>query len=255
MADNSEDEVQGKKERSPSFPFISLKKAIDRAEAFANSHGKAAARLVAVGPTWGYAEKSSGLLQTVAALKQYGLIEDFGSGAERKVQLTELAWRILKDMRPGAREQAIGEAVLKPRLMQEYIAHWIPDRPSDAHCISELTLDRGFTEASAKAFLKVFDENASFANLKNSDSLSPSLENEETIPAFHKQDTGKDMQQRYAPQSISPVVGPNRAIFPLAEGTAILELPIGLSQESKEDLEAWFDLMLKRASRPAKTEE
>ena len=169
MSDDQGLEVRGKKDRSPSFPFISLPKALDRAEALNSAHRREAARLVAVGQTWGYAPKSSGLLQTVAALKQFGLLEDLGSGDDRKVMLTDLARRVLIDTRPGAREQAIREAARRPRLIAEYLLRWVPERPSDSHCLSELHLDRGFTAEAARLFLKVFDETVSFAHLAEDD--------------------------------------------------------------------------------------
>ena len=92
---------------------------------------------------------------------------------------TRLAGMFFKDARPGAKETAIREAALKPRLIAEYVQQWLPDRPSDAHCLSELQLDRGFSEVAAKLFLRVFDDTISYANLKNSDNLSPVLEQEE----------------------------------------------------------------------------
>lgn len=154
-----------KHERSPSFPFISLKKAIERADALHAAHKREAARLVTVAPTWSFGAKSSGLLQTVAALKQFGLVEDLGSGEDRKIQITDLARRILSDSRPGAREKAIKEAAGLPKVIAEYLPKWVPDRPSDAHCISELHLDRGFTPESARTFLKIFDETVAYAGL------------------------------------------------------------------------------------------
>ncbi|MGA9795825.1 MAG: hypothetical protein WBQ17_09850 [Rhizomicrobium sp.] len=167
-----------KKERSPSFPFIPLEKAVWRAGALLEAHKREPARLASVATTWGYAPKSSGLQQTVAALKQYGLVEDTGSGEDRKIGVTELARRILVDQRPGAKEGAIKEAAIMPRLIGEYIQRWVPDRPSDAHCVSELELDRGFNAEGAKLFLRVFDETVAFANLGSSDSLSESQLNE-----------------------------------------------------------------------------
>jgi hypothetical protein len=178
MTDEQATADKARKERSPSFPFISLKKAVERAEEMAAAHKRSPARLPVVGETWGYGAKSSGLLQTVAALKAFGLIEDIGGGADRRIQVSDLGWRILSDARPGAKEQAIREAAIKPRLIAEYTAHWVPERPSDSHCISELHLDRGFTQEAAKLFLRVFDETVSYANLSEDDKLSPSLPQE-----------------------------------------------------------------------------
>ncbi|MCK1532846.1 MULTISPECIES: hypothetical protein [unclassified Bradyrhizobium] len=178
MTDEQATADKVRKERSPSFPFISLKRAVERAQEMAEAHRRSPSRLPTVGETWGYGAKSSGLLQTVAAMKAFGLIEDMGGGNDRRIQVSDLAWRILHDARPNAKEQAIREAAVKPRLIAEYAGQWIPERPSDSHCLSELQLDRGFTADAAKLFLRVFDETVSFANLKEGDSLSPSFQQE-----------------------------------------------------------------------------
>jgi hypothetical protein len=168
MAD-AVNEERTKFERSPSFPFISLRKAVQRAQAFFDSHRKEPTRLTALASTWAYSPSSSGLLQTIAAMKQFGLLEDSGSGVDRKLQISDLARTILADLRPGAKEGAIAEAAQKPKIIAEYLPKWVPNRPSDAHCVSELVFDRGFAEIGAKAFLKVFDDTIAYARLGESD--------------------------------------------------------------------------------------
>jgi hypothetical protein len=166
VTDDQPDLERARKERSPSFPFISLERAIERLKEMADAHKRNPARMFTVGRAWGYGPRSSGLLQTVAALKAFGLTEDLGARPERRIQISDLGWRILQDARPGAREAAIREAAVSPRLIAEYAGKWIPDRPSDAHCLSELQLDRGFTETAANSFLRVFDETVGYANLR-----------------------------------------------------------------------------------------
>jgi hypothetical protein len=166
---SDQEEGRGKVERSPSYPFISLRKAVERADALYGNHRREPTRVVALAETWGYSPASSGLQQTVAAMKQYGLVEEVGSGGDRKVQITDLARRILSDLRPGVKEQAITEAAKRPKIIAEYLPKWLPERPSDAHCISELVFDRGFGQPAAKVFLKVFDETVAYAHLRQSD--------------------------------------------------------------------------------------
>jgi hypothetical protein len=253
-------EDRARKERSPSFPFIPLNKAIERARAVAEAHKRSPARLTVVGDTWGYGPKSSGLIQTFAALKAYGLMEDIGRGEDRRIQLTDLAWRILHDTREGARNQALREAAIRPRLISEYAQHWLPERPSDNHCISELHLDRGFTTEAAKLFLRVFDETAAFANLTNSDKMSDDLGAREmpseqvTYPV--ESHSGGAIEIRPA-APVAPavtrrptfyggggeIISP-RATLPLPEGIAALEIPQGLTRRSFEALRAWVDLMV-----------
>jgi hypothetical protein len=180
MSDTITSEDRARRERSPSFPFIPLGKAIDRARAIAEAHNRSPTGLAALGKALGYAPKSSGLLQTVAALRAYGLTEDVGRGEDRRIRLSDLAWRILHETREEVRKKALREAALRPRPIAEYAAKWLPSRPSDNHCLSELHLDRGFGTEAAKLFLRVFDETAIFANLGTRDSLSETLE--EPVP-------------------------------------------------------------------------
>ena len=161
--------------RSPSFPFIPLGKAIVRARSIAERHGRDPVSLTAAGETWRYAPKSSGLLQTFAALRAYGLIEDVGRAEERRIQLSDLGWRILHDTRSDARQEAIREAAIRPRSIAEYAHKWLPSRPSDDECISELHLDRGFSPQAAKQYLKVFDQTAVLADLAPTDKRSYNL--------------------------------------------------------------------------------
>lgn len=180
---DADDDAKPRKERSPSFPFISLPRAIARAESLYGGHRREPTRLPALAQTWGYSPTSSGLQQTVAALKQFGLLDEEGSGPDRKVQVSELARRILVDLRPGAREEAVREAAEQPKLFAEYLPRWLPQRPSDAHCISELHFDRGFNESAAKQFLRVFDETVAFAGLRDRDTITDSDSSSEPVSA------------------------------------------------------------------------
>jgi hypothetical protein len=51
-----------------------------------------------------------------------------------------------------------------------------------------------------------------------------------------------------------PKPGTERAEFPLPEGVARLEFPASLSTASYEDMEAWLELVLRRAKRSVKDE-
>ena len=152
--------------RSPGFPFISLGKAIERARSIAEGYQRQPVSLAAAGETWGYAP------QTFAALRAYGLIEDVGRAEERSIRLSDLGWRILHDARAHARQEAIREAAIRPKSIAEYARKWLPSRPCDDECISELHLDRGFSPQAAKQYLKVFDQTAVLADLARPDKLS-----------------------------------------------------------------------------------
>jgi len=283
MSDIDDFEDRAKKERSPSYPFISLARAIERVQAFSEAHRRSPTRLAAVADTWRYAQSSSGLLQTISALRAFGLLEDIGKGTDRKIQLTDLAQRILHDERPGARGAAVREAALRPKLFAEYAEKWLPSRPSDSHCLSELRLDRGFTEAAAKMFLKSFDETFDFADLGPRDGLSGSspsnLKDESEVSAVDVPPMGALVRVGPAQYATGPTgpsgpsslpfgstgptgpTGPSgpqsrpaayqspRATLPLPEGIAALEIPSGLSRKSFEALKSWTEMMVSLAEK------
>jgi hypothetical protein len=152
-----------KKERSPNFPFITLTRAMDKIRPIFDAAKRHETRMGDLADALGSGAKSSGTLQTVSALVSYGLLDDNGSGETRKFKVTDLAFKALEDQRPGAREAALAEAAMKPKLLAEYADLWKDGRPSDAICISVLRIDGGFTEDGAKTFLKVFDDAIGYA--------------------------------------------------------------------------------------------
>ena len=158
-----------KRDRSPNFPNIGLTKAVERLRALFGRARRHEVRLADVASAWRWAPKSSAVLQTVAALLAYGLLEDSGTGDARKVKISDLGWRILEDERPGVREASLAEAALKPKLIAELADHWKDGRVDDTICISELKFERGFNDDSAKRFLAVFDDTIQYAKRKNSD--------------------------------------------------------------------------------------
>lgn len=229
-----------KKERSPSFPFISLRKAVERARAMHDRYKREPARVIVVGSVWGLGAKSSGLLQTVAALKQYGLLDDSGSKEDRRIALTPLALRILIDTRPGQREDGLREAALKPRLFNE-LQRWASHRLPDDHLMSELRFDRNFTEEAAKTFIRVFFDTMEFAGV--GEDYEPEPLNElhpvescdsdsetETAPNDHKTiiDQVRNLQPSPAPAWYQPPIVPDA---PLAERIKI-QLSVGAIEVS-----------------------
>lgn len=163
----SKRKVQG---RSPPFPFIPLEKAIERARQLGEySRGHPVRMLSAVNGAWGYNAKSSGGIQTVAALKAFGLITDAGSGDDRKIALSEDAVRLQRNPPAQVIKEILWTAALRPKVIEEYYHKWGTDRPPDEECRWNLIDERGFTPEAAKTFLAVYDATLAFAGLLNSD--------------------------------------------------------------------------------------
>jgi hypothetical protein len=169
-----EDQETRKKDRSPNFPFISLEAAIERCKAFYEEERRGAAPVPRVAKHWKYSASSSGLIQTIAALKSYGLMVDEGSGAERKLRLTEMALRILLDNRPDSTERVelIKRAALNPSVSSDVHGNWTDGLPSDDTLNHSLIFERSFAPQNAARAVRILKENQRFAMLTRSDGLS-----------------------------------------------------------------------------------
>lgn len=174
MAEKEATAGNGKKTRvrSPQFPFIKLEDALKRARKLYDEEKRHAAALATVADHFGSTVKSSGFLQTIAALKQYKLVDDEEAGAARKVKVSSLAIRILLDQREDGRERekAIKEAALSPKLFREFWSKWGVQQPSANTFRTELTIERDFNEGAADDFIKVYRDTIAFAKLAESDS-------------------------------------------------------------------------------------
>jgi hypothetical protein len=159
--------------RSPEFPFVPLNEAIPKVQQLINANQRHAARIKTLAPLWGYSPASSSFLRIVAALRSFGLVEESGSGDDRKIAVSDLGMKIVSDTRPGARAAAIQKAFESCTTLNEYHQKWGNQRPSDSACISELTLDNGFTPTAARKFISVYDDSVTFAEANGNDGGQP----------------------------------------------------------------------------------
>lgn len=184
MADTESTETN-KRFRSPPYPAIPLGKAIERAKQL---YGKALHHPVGVSVLadgWKYGPKSSGLWATAAALIQYGLLKDEGSGDKRKFTLTEIALRVVRDPNPESekRLEIIKRCAVAPKIFYElWSSFGNAQSLSDIVFKSHLTVDRSdhglapYSDAAADDVIKVYKETIAFAKLGDSDTVSPTGE-------------------------------------------------------------------------------
>ena len=161
------------KDRSPNFPFISLVRAVQRAEQIFNKEKRGLAPYSVIATHWDYSPTSSGALQTAAALKSYGLIEEEGSGASRKLRLSDMALRIILDKREDGSERLsyLRRAALMPPVAME-ISKKFADGFSDANLNHYLVVERGFSQANAIKVVEIIKHNQKFVGSSPQDSKS-----------------------------------------------------------------------------------
>lgn len=252
------DEQASKRDRSPKFPYIGLSKALERIEILYDKVKRYDARVADIATDWKLSPKSSSTDRTVAALQSFGLVEDSGSGENRKIKLTELGARILADRRPGVREGLLAEAAIKPPAIADYARRWEGGRPDEAHALSQLQFEGGFTPDAARLFLRVYDETIRFTSAGRDDNFVDSETDTEREPDDIPEDRSRhdrDDAPVERPKRREVKVGMKEDVFSLVEGDVTFQWPASLSADSYQDLEDWTKLMLRKIKRSIGSDE
>jgi hypothetical protein len=169
----AEQEHKRKRDRSPSYPGIHLKEAVEKAETLYRQEGKHKAPIRVILEHWGYQPKSGGGLVALAALKKFGLLEDEGSGDARQAGLSKDGIAIADpDTDPKEKQQLIRAAALRPPI---HAALWRDiskdGMPSDSNLRSKLKTERSFTESGAAEFIRQFKATIAYAGKASGDKL------------------------------------------------------------------------------------
>jgi hypothetical protein len=154
------------KGRSPNFPAIDLETALQRAREIWNKESRHPAAPETILGHWGYSPKSSGGLQTLAALKQFGLLADEGRGDLRRARVSDLGQSILFH-NEGTQEwfNELQKAVLSPPSYQDVWDRYKGELPSDQNLLRYLMFERGFTEGGADEFIRQLRNSLAYAGL------------------------------------------------------------------------------------------
>jgi hypothetical protein len=253
VAENEErDDFSGREGRSPNYPYTNLMQAIERARALRDAVKAGEARLATAASIWELGTKSSALRQTVAALKHFGLIDCVGSGANRKIKLSEAGNRIVLDTRPHSpdREVLIQKAALTPKIHAQLWGKWGADLPPDVEMLAELTLERGFSQVGAKDAIAVYKGTLAFAKLIGSDNMSSEESDKlETPPSQTPSDRSK----------VTPIQGQRQTVGAINERINYKpgqDISVGFSTEPDlemyEFLRDYLDFRITRMKRQAK---
>jgi hypothetical protein len=175
--------AKAQRDRSPPYPFISLKAAIDRLVTLEKYFGRHKAPAVKAGLAWDMNEKSSQAFQTLAAMKYFGLVDYEGVGDERVASITDDGRNYLRAQQGQVKQEILKRIALKPAQIALYWERWGADRPPSPVCLDELVLKGKYTESAAKTFLNVYDETIAYAGLSNSGKVD-NPDSEGNQPAF-----------------------------------------------------------------------
>lgn len=251
------------RDRSPAYPFISLKAAVERLGAFDAKFGRRPTPADKAGLAWGMKEKSSQAFQTLATLKSFGLVEYKGANTDRVVLLTDDGRNYLRAQQPEVKAAILKSSALRPKAIAVYWQQWGADRPIDPICIDQLVLKDGFTQSAAITFLRVYDETVAFARLANGDTMHSIDEAQDEGPmeaVYMQQATVPMTAAGFAragvqpvatvTSSLPPVAGSHDDKYELGDGRAfVLRWPATVNAAEFEEFEAWIALLQKKLKR------
>jgi hypothetical protein len=160
------------RERSPSFPFIPLKAALDRLVEFDAVFPRQEPPADRVYLAWKMKGDTSQAQQTLAAIKAFGLVDYKGGGPKRPVVLTEDGRTYLRAQQDSVKRDVAKRVALKPKWIAYFWKEWGANRVPDPIRLDALVLNHKFNGGAAPRFLKVYDETIAYAGLPESDKSS-----------------------------------------------------------------------------------
>jgi hypothetical protein len=220
------DELQPKKKmRSPNFPVLSLEKSIELSRVLYEKYGLSAVAYEVAVKGLNYSPKSSSGLQLVGALSAFCLIEVTGSGAEKRIKLSDIAYRIIEDKRiiSPERDEAIKEAALSPTIFRK-IKEDFPDRLPPTDSLShELKFKYSFNPNTVLAFISVFSKTMEFAKVYQSGIIGEETTVEEESPMIAGSDKVSIKDVAFLKSSVPLVPAKEREIanYPAGRGVTL----------------------------------
>jgi hypothetical protein len=181
-----------KRARSPNFPAITLKDAVERARTIFKEEGRNFAHEDTILGHWQYKPRSGGGWSVLAAVKSFGLVIQEGSGNTSRYRVSDTALMLVMksgDEYANERREVLKDAALKPRIHRELWTKYSGSLPSNQTLEYELVSNWGFTPIAAKEFVPRFRETISYAELIATDRLTGSDgDNGNNLDEFTPQD-------------------------------------------------------------------
>jgi hypothetical protein len=170
----SADPSAPKRHRSPNYPAVGLRDAVERLRNLYAKDGKAGAPAHLAAVHIGFGKAHGQAMSVLAALKKFGLIADSGgrfAPTQRGLEIVNLP---VGDPR---REKALQEAVMEPSIYRELIEqHRETGWPSDDVLASELVTYKEFNPKAVDGFVKDLRDSLEFSGLSEPATLESEVE-------------------------------------------------------------------------------
>jgi len=233
------------KARSPEYPAVSLKEAVDRVKMIYEKDYQNRLPKQVIAEHMGYKGLSGASLPVLSALTKYGLLE--GRGDETRV--SDLAVKILAHgVGTPERIEALKQAATAPELFADMDLRFQGGKASD-QAIRSFLLTNKFIPSAADAAIRSYRETK---QLVESESGGYNSGESETA-IMHAAAPTKPATSGF--EGLGPIpehlTRPITEKFTLDEGEVTLTVPQRLSLESYQDLEDRIEILLRGLKRRA----
>ncbi|MDZ4723179.1 MAG: hypothetical protein SGI97_04650 [candidate division Zixibacteria bacterium] len=245
-------DLRGKKQRSPNFPVMGLKEAVEKINAIYAKDGNAGSTREAVLKHLGYKGEHGASLTAISALRKFGLTSEENG---RIVLTRDALYIVLKGGSEAEKLAALKRCALKPEIYKELWREFAErgGLPGDDTLRTLLVMERGFNPKAVEGFIRDFRQTLDYAGIK----AGIKFEAPETRQADQFEGNLMDLNQmpgvRVTPQPATMVMGtagPQAIItrdypIPLKGGrTAILRVPYPYKQLDIDKIKKWLDDIL-----------
>ena len=189
-------------DRSPRYPSMSLKKAIDLVE---KVHDKAKIYVVAreaIAKDLGFKSLHGTAVKTLATLTSYGLLSSVKGKDGRRV--SDLAVSIITP-KPGdpKRAEAVEKAALTPKLFAELQAQY-PDGIPSENTLRSFLVEKGFLPEACETVISVYQETWNFVEEERSAVDDPEPVSVDRVPVLQRPTTDQPIDVEFEPVQAGP---------------------------------------------------
>ncbi len=246
------------RQRSPNYPAIGLRSALERVGRLYAADKKAGAPLDAAYRHMGFAGRNGKSAVVLSALKKFGLIEDVNG----RVAPTQRAVEILVLSKDDPRRlKAIKEAALSPDIYRDlYERYREVGIPSEETLKSELIAYSQFNPNAVDDFVQSFMETLDFASITTghevgSEAVGDAMFQDAAILTKQKTFIASDGMLQ-APTTNARSFNFKTYTFPLSDSLeAELKVPVGLSADHLILLREFVEFTIRALGRPSLSEQ
>lgn len=233
------------KTRSPEYPAISLKEAIDRVKMVYGKDYQNRLPKKVIAEHMGYKGLSGASLPIISALTKYGLLD--GRGDETRV--SDLAVALIAHA-PGTPERtaALHTASSLPELFVELDKRF-PDGKASDQALRSYLLTSKFIPGAADAAIRSYRDTKQLVDAESGGYIEPVKEPEISPMMPNTHQTGAE-KASFAPAAPAKP-GMLQEVFNLEEGPVTLMFPASMSEDSFQDLSDRIDIVLRGLKRRA----